>query len=120
MESKEPGEPMPLDYAQCEPEPSSWPVRLYVAALVWAFFTFSFVGFAQETYRADSQARMRTQVPLLMLAAFRLVWARYRRDRGRGWVFYVVLLVFAAPLWELVSGPLDRLGRSFWDGPLIP
>src|SRR5688500_1618292 len=52
-----------LDYSS-QPRPiSNWPIGWYIAALVWAFVTLHLIGHMQESYRADSVARLRTQVP---------------------------------------------------------
>lgn len=97
---------------------STWPVGLYTAALLWAFVTLHLTGPFQ--YRDELWPRLRTQLVLLGCAAARLVWARRRREQGRGWVFYVAALFLAMPLWHLIAPPLSAFGRRVWGGPLIP
>jgi hypothetical protein len=109
-----------LDYSSRPRPTSNWPVGWYIAALIWAFVTLHLVGHMQETYRADSMARLRTQVPLLCLAAARLVWARFRGERSKGWIFYLTILVLAVPIWELIARPIASFARSQFGGPLIP
>jgi hypothetical protein len=111
--------PLPLAYSQQRPAKSSWPVGLYVFALLWAFVTMRFHSAATTAYRDENLAQLRTQIPLLACAALRLVWARRTRERGKGWVFYIVLLFFAPVLWAFLSPLLTRLGRMLWGGPLI-
>jgi hypothetical protein len=80
----------------------SWPVVLYVGAMVWAFATL--FALTQLNDGAEiNRVRLRTQVTLLSCAAARLVWAVLRKEKGKGWLFYVVLLLLAAPLWFLVT-----------------
>ena len=62
----------------------------------------------------------RTEVALLACAAGRLVFARIRRERNNGWIFYVAILILALPLWLIIARPLERIGRSIWGGPLFP
>ena len=86
-------------------ETSNWPVRLYVGALLWAFLTLSVFTPALDG-RENNAARMRAQVALLACAVLRLAWALHRKEKSRGWLFYVVLLFLAAPIWVLVEQPL--------------
>jgi len=117
---QEPRHPLPLAYSPQRPAESSWPVGFYVIALLWAFATMRYYTAATTAYREESFAQLRTQLPLLACATTRLVWARCRREQGKGWVFYVALLLFAPVLWAVLSPPLARLGRMLWGGPLIP
>ena len=48
------------------------------------------------------------RVSLLACAAIRLAWSVRRKEKGKTWVFYVVLLLLAAPL----TSPL--LGMAGW------
>jgi hypothetical protein len=109
-----------LDYSSQRGPGSNWPIGLYVAALIWAFVTLHVVGHMHETYREDSNARLRTQVPLLCLAAARLLWARLRGERSKGWIFYLVILVLAVPIWDWIAQPIASFARSRFGSPLIP
>lgn len=113
-------EQIALDYSRSTPPRSSWPVALYTCALIWAFVTMRMYTAMTTSYRAESIAELRTQLPLLACAAIRLAWARHRREQGRGWVFYVVLLFLAPLVWSIIAPALDRIGRMLWGGPLIP
>lgn len=120
MSDTEERQPLPLAYSPETPPKSSWPVGVYLFALFWAFVTMTFYSAATTAYRDENAAQVRTQVALLTCAALRLVWARCIRERGKGWIFYVVLLLFAPILWAVLSPLLARTGRMIWGGPLIP
>lgn len=109
---------VPLGYSPVA-DKSSWPIWLYVAALIWAYLTLSIFTLALDG-REINAARARGQVALLACATLRLAWALHRREKGKGWVFYVVLLFLAAPLWILVEQPLWALGRTIWGRGLNP
>jgi hypothetical protein len=109
--------PHPLSYSRHEAEESSWPVGIYLGALLWAFITMRWYTAVTTGYRDESLAQFRTQVALLGCALLRLVWARLRRERGIRWAFYIALLVLSPILWAFVSPALGRLGRSLWGGP---
>ena len=111
--------PLALDYSPDALPKSSWPVGLYLFALIWAFVTMRIDTAFTTAYRSEAIAELRTQLPLLACAAARLAWARWRREQGRGWVFYVVLLFAAPVLWAVLSPPLGQLGRMLWGGPII-
>jgi hypothetical protein len=113
--------PIALDYSR-EPSQarSSWPLGLYTLALLWALVTMRFYTATTTSYREESNAELRAQLALLTCATLRLVWARRRGEDGRGWVFYVVLLLCAPILWAMIAHPLATLGRTFWGRPLIP
>ena len=108
-----------LEYSR-QGRASTWPVGWYVCALVWAFVGMSLYAAMTTAYREKFLASLRTQLALLACAAVRLVWARCWREQGRGWEFYVALLVLAPVVWALVSPVLARLGRILWGGPVIP
>jgi hypothetical protein len=120
MVDDEERQPLLLDYSQQPLAKSSWPVGLYVFALLWAFVTMRVYSAATTAYRNENLAQLRTQVPLLACAAIRLIWARCRREQGKGWTFYVVLLLLAPILWAVVSPVLAHLGLMLWGKPLIP
>src|SRR5690349_17613586 len=120
MVDEEERHPLPLAYSQQTGPKSSWPIGLYVFALLWAFVTMRFYTATTTAYGEENVAQLRAQLPLLACAAVRLAWARSRREQGKGWVFYVVLLLLAPVLWAVFSPALGRLGRTLWGGPLIP
>ena len=95
--------PAILDYATT-PDTGGWPVGPYTAALAWAFVTLRLLTTEIEKNQAAAHRntfRLQLQVALLACAAMRLGWAVLRKEKGNGWVFYVVLLFLAAPLWWL-------------------
>jgi hypothetical protein len=96
--------PVILDYGRGD-DAGGWPVGLYVGALVWAFVTLHLTYELPKGPAAVARNNFRfwMQVALLACAAIRLVWARHRKEKGRGWMFYVVLLGSAAPLWFLAE-----------------
>jgi hypothetical protein len=120
MVDEEERQPIPLTYSRQSLPKSSWPVGLYVFALLWAFVTMRIYSAVTTSYREENMAQLRTQVPLLVCAAIRLIWARCRRETGNGWMFYIVLLFLAPILWAALSPVLARLGRMLWGEPLIP
>jgi hypothetical protein len=112
--------PIALEYSRQPAPKSAWPVGVYTWALVWATVTMRWYTAATTSYRDENLAQLRTQLPLLACAALRLAWARYRGEQGRGWIFYVALLLGAPVLWAVASPYLGSLGRTLWGGPLIP
>ena len=89
-----------------------WPVGIYVGALVWAFVTLHLSSheLAKNQQAVDRNTlRTMTQAVLLSLAGIRLALSVFRKEKGKGWVFYAVLLLLVAPLWFLAEGLLWRL-----------
>ena len=111
--------PPPLDYSSNGLSPSSWPVDRYLIAMVWAGVSMRFYTAATVSYSDENWAQFRTQVALLTCAGLRLVWARLRREQGKGWVFYIVLLYLAPLVWAVAAPMTGRLGTKLWHGPLI-
>jgi hypothetical protein len=101
-----------LNYAPAA-EKSSWPTGVYVGAVVWAFLTLSIFTAALDGPETNA-ARGRAQIALVACALIRLAWALHKKDKSRGWIFYVVLLFLAAPIWMLIEHPLWSLGRALW------
>ena len=118
MKDVDPEKPAVLEY-ETSSDKTSWPVRLYIGALVWAFFTLGIFTPALDGREAN-KARLRAQVALLACALLRLAWAIHRKEKGRGWKFYLVLLFLAAPIWLLIEQPLWSLGRVIWGKGLNP
>lgn len=112
-------QPIPLDYTAHPPAPSSWPIGFYVLALVWALLSMRAYTAMTTSYRDEFLAQLRTQIALLVCATLRLAWARHRREQGRGWILYLLLLFASPVLWAILSPHLASLGRLFWGGPLI-
>ena len=108
--------PAQLDYSPVTAPKSGWPVGLYTIALIWAVLAMHGYTAATTAYRDESRAAFRTQIALVACATVRLVWARVRREQGRGWLFYIVLLFSAPILWAVFSPWLARLGYSLWGG----
>jgi len=114
----------PLEYAT-QPEgkavlESRWPVGIYVVALIWSAVTMRFYTAATVVYGDENFAQFRTQVALLICAVLRIVWARRRREQGRGWIFYVVILFLSPVIWAIASAPIAKLGHIVWGRPLMP
>jgi TRAP-type mannitol/chloroaromatic compound transport system permease large subunit len=82
-------------------------------ALVWGFVTL--LIFTQLLDGAETNAvRLRTQVVLLACVGVRLAWAVFRGEKGKAWLFYVVLLLLAAPLWLVIEFKLAPLCHALW------
>ena len=97
--------PRVLEYCATS-EKGSWPVAPYVAAVVWAFLTLRVLtNELPKGPRAMTRNKFRLaiQVALLSCASIRLAWAVLRKEKGKGWVFYLVLLLLAAPLWVMAE-----------------
>ena len=92
---------------------STWPIGLYLGAVVWAFLTLIVFTAALDGPETNA-ARSRAQIALIACALIRLAWALHKKDGSRGWIFYVVLLFLAAPTWMLIEQPLWSLGRALW------
>lgn len=92
------GPPLQLGYS-AHAAKSSWPVRAYLVAVFWAFITMYGYVAGSIPYKYEQIAHWRIQFALLSCAGVRLAWARFRREQGRGWIFYVVLLALAPFLW---------------------
>ena len=118
MDSNPESKPAVLVYGTVA-DKSGWPVGIYIGALVWAFLTLSVFTPALDG-RENNAARGRGQVTLLACALLRLAWALHRREKNRGWIFYVILLFLAAPIWILVEEPLWAVGRALWGRGLSP
>jgi hypothetical protein len=101
-----------LDYGRPAAK-SSWPTGLYVGAVIWAFLTLSMFTASLDGPERNA-ARGRGQTALLACALLRLAWALHRKEKSRGWMFYVILLFLAAPLWMLIEHPLWLLGERLW------
>jgi hypothetical protein len=92
-----------------------WPVGMYVGALVWAFVTLHVSSHElAKNQQAVSRNTLRTTslVVLLAVAALRLAWSVVRKESGKGWVFYVLPLLLAAPLWFFTERLLWWLAGS--------
>jgi hypothetical protein len=114
----------PLEYAtpatNGEASRSNWPVGIYVAALLWAAMSMLYYTAITTAYADEAGAHSRTQFALLACAGARLVWARHRAERNRGWVFYVAILFFAPAIWAIVANPIATVSRRVLGGPLLP
>jgi hypothetical protein len=94
-----------LEYSTT-PETGDWPVAPFIGTLVWAFVTLRLLTYELPKGPkavARNNFRLGMQVALLCCAGIRLAWAVRRKEKGKGWAFYVVLLVLAAPLWILAE-----------------
>ena len=112
MQESEGGEPETLDYGNAPPK-SNWPVGLYLGMVAWAFVTMSIFTASLDGPEKNA-ARGQGQVALLTCALLRLSWAMHRKEKSKGWIFYVALLFLAAPIWMLVEQPLWSLGHELW------
>ena len=92
------------------PAKTSWPVRLYLSAIVFAFFTLALFT-TTLSGAAINAARLRTHAGILLLFVLRLLWAVHRREQSKRWRVYVWLMFLAAPLWLLVEPWLFALWR---------
>ncbi len=81
---------------------TSWPVKFYVAALL-----FAFVSLAICTSALDGQAmnagRSLAQLAICGVLALRLAWALHCREQSKMWIAYVVGMFMAVPIWLVVE-----------------
>ena len=117
MQQDEPEKSLPLGHA-AEPDRSSWPAKLYIAALIWAFATL--VLMPQLDGAENNAARLRAEMALLGCATLRLAWALHKKEKNKGWIFYITLLFLAVPIWTAIEPPLWKLGRMVWGKGLSP
>lgn len=65
---------------------STWPLIPYMIAWIWAAFALLGVVIL------DGVNRMPFHSVFLALMFARFLWARIRKERNRGWIFYIILL----------------------------
>jgi hypothetical protein len=73
---------------------SSWPIIPYLLAWCFSAFLLSFPSLDG----VDPMIRYKIYAIFLGLTLIRLVWARVRNERNKGWLFYIIILV-AAPFY---------------------
>ncbi|GAF79813.1 unnamed protein product, partial [marine sediment metagenome] len=81
---------------------AEWNFRAVLIALVAAWFLQSIVStclFYSGTVKLQIAMLIATAVDAMVL--IRLVIARIRRERGRGWIFYAILPFLIIPVIEL-------------------
>ena len=94
-----------------EPRKTSWPIRLYLGALVFAFLTLS-VFTPTLSGREINLGRARAQAGICLVFALRLLWAVHRREQSKTWRVYVACMVLAVPIWLLAEPWLFALRRG--------
>ncbi len=90
---------------------STWPVAWYLLAWTWAIVTLIPLWTVRD---GPAWVRMRIGSQLIILSVFagRLLVAHARKERNRGWMPYVIVMILALPLWLLVEDPFFKLCRS--------
>jgi 4-amino-4-deoxy-L-arabinose transferase-like glycosyltransferase len=97
--------------APSEPQKTSWPIRLYLGALVFAFLTLSLFT-PSLSGRDVNVGRARTQAGICLIFVLRLLWAVHRKEQGKTWRVYVVCMLLAVPIWLLVEPYVFALRRT--------
>lgn len=92
------------------PAECSWPVRLYLGALAFAFLSLVFLTPALDGPRMNA-ARVSSQLAICGVMGLRLAWAMHRREQSKAWILYVAGMVFAVPIWMLVEPLIKSLGK---------
>ena len=99
-----------MDTLPAQPAKTSWPIRLYLGALVFAFLTLA-VFTPTLTGREVNIGRGRTQAGICLILLLRLLWAVHRREHSKTWRVYVACMFLAVPLWLLVEPWVFALWR---------
>ena len=86
-------------------ERTSWPVKTYLSLWIFAFFAVLILGSS-----LDGVNRSPIQYIFLMLLLSRLGIAVWRKERNRIWIFYIIILIFAAP----VYGTIESFSYKLW------
>lgn len=86
-------------------ERTSWPVKTYLCLWIFDFFTILILCSA-----LDGVNRSPVQFIFLMMLLGRLVIAIWKKERNRIWVFYIIILIFAAPLY----GAIENFSHKLW------
>ena len=94
-----------------EPQKTSWPIRLYLGALVFACLTLAV--FTPTLSGPEINAgRVRTQAGVCLVLVLRLLWAVHRGEQSRTWRVYVACMFLAVPIWLLVEPWVFALRQS--------
>lgn len=101
----------PMTTESSEPEKTSWPIRLYLGALVFALVSLSICTPALDG-REVNIGRARTQAGICLIFILRLLWAVHRKEQSKSWRVYVVCMFAAAPIWLLVEPWVFALRRA--------
>ena len=94
-----------------EHQKTSWPIRLYLGALVFGFLTLS-VFTPTLTGREINIGRTRTQAGICLIFVLRLLWAVHRKEQNKTWRIYVACMFLAVPIWLLVEPWIFALRRT--------
>jgi hypothetical protein len=100
-----------MDTIPTHPAKTSWPIRLYLGALVFAFLTLA-VFTPSLSGREVNVGRARAQAGICLILVLRLLWAVHRRERGNAWRVYVACMFLAVPIWLLVEPWVFALWRT--------
>jgi hypothetical protein len=94
-----------------EPQKTSWPIKLYLGALVFAFLSLSIFTPALDG-REVNIGRARTQAGICLIFVLRLLWAVHRKEQSKAWQVYVACMFLAVPIWLLVEPWIFALRRA--------
>lgn len=94
-----------------ESQKTSWPIKLYLGALVFAFLTLAVLT-PTLSGREINAGRASTQAGICLIFVLRLLWAVHRKEQSKTWRIYVACMFLAVPIWLLVEPWLFALGRS--------
>lgn len=92
-------------------EQTTWPVRLYIGALLFAFVTLQ-VGTVSLAGEALNQGRSLCQLGICGVLGLRLAWAMHTREQSKTWILYVVGMFLAVPIWIAIEPLVFALGRG--------
>ena len=93
-----------MDTAPVEPAKTSWPIKLYLGALVFAFLTLA-VFTPTLSRREINAGRARTQAGICLIFVLRLLWAVHRKEQSKTWRIYVACMFLAVPIWLFFVEP---------------
>lgn len=90
------------EHRSVESDRTTWPAKMFLAALVFAFITLSMFTAALDG-AVINNARSQTQAGICLILGIRLLWAVYRKERSKIWVVYIACMFLAVPIWLLVE-----------------
>ena len=86
---------MKEDIAKCDKNNAEWDLTRMLLILLIAFL---FQSVAVPCLCAAGTAKMNFAIVIDVLILIRIIYAKIRHEKGRGWIFYTILLL-TSPIW---------------------
>lgn len=101
-----------MSSAAPQSEKTSWPIKLYLGAVVFALLTLVIFTSALDGPEL-SAGRIRTQAGICLIFVLRLLWAIDQKEQSKIWRVYVTCLFLAAPIWMVLEPCLFAIKRAY-------